>query len=789
MFKFNFSNGVLGLNARNLLYIRQLNSKESINFADSKLKTKHYLSARNIPVPKLYAVIKSHEDLNKFDFASLPGSVVLKPNKGSGGDGIIAFKERKGSNFITVNGRVVGLEELKSHIIDIIDGRFSMTNTKDTAFFEQRILTDNELAKYTYQGLPDVRIIVYNLIPVMAMLRLPTRESEGKANMAQGALGVGIDIGTGKPTYIAKKFNIIDEIPDVGKFDPKFKIPYWDEILLIASKCQQLTNLGYLACDIALDENNGPILLELNARAGLKVQIANKAPLRKRLEQIKDIKVNTPEKGVRLAKDLFTKKDQKISKQLVSKKIISLEENVELITKSGKYILKTLIDPQKKQTDISEQIVNEIGLKISDRNTVKLKLNLKNEKIITIGNVKKNLKNFELILGNKEIQNFLISPAKKAKLIPSNQKIVTKNKDFFIIPQIDYGTVDHLIHQVSSKTKFLSRIRPQNLLEELAKYNKDNSYNPQFYYKTSTDLLITLYQKLATIKTDDSPLGLVFENKKNELFNMLKIIEYIGTDDFSHYANILFPVPTESELKMAMKLKKNYKYYKELKVKKYYSAKEVGNIFKDVLSKYGLNQWKILFSDKIVADCSVSKNRIIFIKESAKFQEYRVNKLIAHEIETHVLTAENGKKQPYQIFQNGTANYLETQEGLAIYNQELALHIYPNNYFAAGPMYNAHLAINNSFTDAVEILRREGMSRNYAITCILKSKRGMNDTSKLGGIAKQAIYFRGAQKIDKFVKAGGKLEDLYIGKISIDELDTFKQIKSLNKPAILPNWY
>ncbi|HBZ98517.1 MAG TPA: alpha-L-glutamate ligase-like protein, partial [Pseudomonas sp.] len=39
---------------------------------------------------------------------------------------------------------------------------------------------------------PDIRIIVLMGYPIMAMLRLPTRQSGGKANLHQGAIGVGV---------------------------------------------------------------------------------------------------------------------------------------------------------------------------------------------------------------------------------------------------------------------------------------------------------------------------------------------------------------------------------------------------------------------------------------------------------------------------------------------------------------------------------------------------------------------------------------------------------------------
>jgi hypothetical protein len=128
----------------------------------------------------------------------------------------------------------------------------SVFQERTIPLFEQLIICDETLAKYAYKGLPDIRVVVHNLIPVMAMLRLPTKESDGKANLHLGAVGVGLDIGSGTATHIVHKNRIIDEVPGVGPIRG-FKIPYWDEILLIASKAQLATNLGYMAIDLVLD--------------------------------------------------------------------------------------------------------------------------------------------------------------------------------------------------------------------------------------------------------------------------------------------------------------------------------------------------------------------------------------------------------------------------------------------------------------------------------------------------------------------------------------------------------
>ena len=249
------NHGILGINARNLLYIRPYNPKKAIKMADDKIKTKQFLSARGVPVPKLFSIIRDHDELERFDFDTLPNNFVIKPNHGYGGEGIIPITAKKDGFWITAGGKKLSKTDLHDHINDILDGRFSISNIADSAFFEQLIISDERIGKYSYEGLPDIRVVVHNLIPVMAMLRLPTEESGGKANIHLGAVGVGIDIAKGVATHIAYKNRIIEELPGgLGKIRG-LKIPYWDEILHISSNVQLTTNLGYMACDLCIDKN------------------------------------------------------------------------------------------------------------------------------------------------------------------------------------------------------------------------------------------------------------------------------------------------------------------------------------------------------------------------------------------------------------------------------------------------------------------------------------------------------------------------------------------------------
>jgi hypothetical protein len=140
----------------------------------------------------------------------------------------------------------------------------------------------------------------------MAYMRLPTEESEGRANQSQGALGVGIDIGTGLTTYAAAhKTELIRYLPGTEIELRGIQIPFWDQVLLTAVKAANAADLVFAGVDLFIHKDKGPMVVELNYRPGLSIQIANQAGLRKRLERVEDLNVLNPKHGVRIAKALF----------------------------------------------------------------------------------------------------------------------------------------------------------------------------------------------------------------------------------------------------------------------------------------------------------------------------------------------------------------------------------------------------------------------------------------------------------------------------------------------------
>ena len=360
------NSGILGMNARNLLYIRPNNLKSAKRLADDKLLCKKVLKKNDLPAPDLIAKISNRQELESFDFNLLPASFVLKPNFGFGGEGILVVygKKKNAENiWIKADGSLVTELDLRNHIQNILDGSFSRTNIPDIAFFEERIKLSKVFKSYSYKGMPDVRVIVYNGVPVMAMLRLATKESEGKANLQLGGIGCGIDMATGVTTSsVQGKSKIIEYIPQTRLSLRGVRIPYWDRILEMAVLAQKASKLGFLGADIAIDRDRGPVFLELNARPGLSIQIANLDGLYNRLKRVEGLKVKSVSHGIKLAKNLFGGEIEEEIEEISGKKIIGTVEKVRLIGKNNEEIeVEAKIDTGAYSTSIDTELAKKLG--------------------------------------------------------------------------------------------------------------------------------------------------------------------------------------------------------------------------------------------------------------------------------------------------------------------------------------------------------------------------------------------------------------------------------------------
>lgn len=281
--------GVLGMNGRNVRYIARYNQRNLYPLVDDKLKTKRAAQDAGIAVPELLGVIESQWQMRGLQamIENWP-QFVIKPTRGSGGKGILVITGRDFDYYIKSNGRKLKLSELHHHINNVLSGLYSLGGKPDKVMFEDVIDFDASLEEFTYEGVPDIRIIVFRGFPVMAMMRCSTHSSDGRANLHQGAIGVGIDIVTGRSLQAVQHNRPVVIHPDTGKAFSELEIRNWDTILELAAGCYEMTGLGYIGCDIVLDRQKGPVILELNARPGLAIQVANGHGLAKRLAMVED---------------------------------------------------------------------------------------------------------------------------------------------------------------------------------------------------------------------------------------------------------------------------------------------------------------------------------------------------------------------------------------------------------------------------------------------------------------------------------------------------------------------
>lgn len=286
--------GIVGMNMRNVRYIAGYNPRRLFPLVDDKLQTKVLAEQANLAVPRLLGVVRVQKHVKQLvPFLEQYEQFVIKPAKGSGGKGIVVITGKTTEGFIKTDGSIITEAELHRHVSNILSGLYSLGGNPDVAMIEEKVEFYQVFDDFTYQGVPDLRIIVYRGYPVMSMARLSTSNSGGKANLHQGAVGAGIDVSTGRALHAIQHGLPITRHPDTGKELALLHIPHWRECLLQASRCYEVTGLGYLGADIVLDVNKGPLILELNARPGLAIQIANGEGLQKRLNHI-DTVADTP---------------------------------------------------------------------------------------------------------------------------------------------------------------------------------------------------------------------------------------------------------------------------------------------------------------------------------------------------------------------------------------------------------------------------------------------------------------------------------------------------------------
>ena len=281
---------VLGMNRRNAL-IARLNPREAIRGVNQKFETKQRLAAAGVPVPPTLALIAGEAEAADFDYASLPQAFAIKPNRGRRGEGVILVDGRCQGGWRKLDGEVLTEKMLRAHVGRILAGELSLEGgNSDAALIEPLIRTHPAFAQLVPFGLPDIRIICLHDVPLMAMTRLPTVESGGRANLHQGAVGAAIDFRDGTIVRAVLGQDEVFDHPSTQAALIGVQLPFWRETVEAARRCSGALGLGYVGVDLVIDATRGVQVLECNAFPGLEIQNVNGAGLGARIALVERLR-------------------------------------------------------------------------------------------------------------------------------------------------------------------------------------------------------------------------------------------------------------------------------------------------------------------------------------------------------------------------------------------------------------------------------------------------------------------------------------------------------------------
>ncbi|MCA9537890.1 MAG: hypothetical protein KC620_03315 [Myxococcales bacterium] len=274
---------VLGMNRRNLAFILPRNPRHLFPVADDKLRAKAVLTAAGVPMPETLALFERFDQLSGVE-ATLArfDECVIKPANGSGGRGILVLGRGADGALRTARGREMTGDALRRHVGDIIFGVYTLDHP-DVAIVERRLHPHPFFERLYPNALSDIRIIVVDGVPVLAMIRVPTNASDGKANLHQGGIGLGLDLPTGRVTRAWLKGRPVDAHPDTDAPLVDAQVPGWPAVLDCARRVGAAVDLRFLGVDLVLSRAGDPMVLEINVRPGLEIQNVTGVPLRAHL--------------------------------------------------------------------------------------------------------------------------------------------------------------------------------------------------------------------------------------------------------------------------------------------------------------------------------------------------------------------------------------------------------------------------------------------------------------------------------------------------------------------------
>lgn len=340
----------------------------------------------------------------------------------------------------------------------------------------------------------------------------------------------------------------------------------------------------------------------------------------------------------------------------------------------------------------------------------------------------------------------------------------------------NYEKIDAILYKIAYKLSSIPYL-PSNYQKEKEKFLKSKNYNPNFKYPKPNVDLAGIKRILLSLDIGADSIGQIFNDKRSELIKIIEMMQAMGTEKFTEISQSLYGVPNKSLVSLAWQLMNLH----DLPDNVFLSTSQVVTRLDYALRRYGFN-WNIKEKEMVSKACVNITNRTLYIKKDSFFTNKFVNRLIVHEIGTHILRYENGARQPYKIFSLGLKNYLGTEEGLAVVNEELHNCLTRSTLKTyAARVIAVHKALKCTFRETFDYIAPY-VGEDNAFDITLRVKRGLGNTRWAGAFTKDYLYLKGFIAVREFINNGGEIRKLYYGKVGVADLKKVEKIPGLINP-------
>jgi len=346
--------------------------------------------------------------------------------------------------------------------------------------------------------------------------------------------------------------------------------------------------------------------------------------------------------------------------------------------------------------------------------------------------------------------------------------------------------IDKQLHDIQANFQFLLLISPINTMEAKSEFKaQEFRTNPKFLYRLlpiDPDHLKEELFKINIRSIEDPTLAYLFTEKREEIEKQITMLKERGTSNFMFSSIRLYSSVDKPLYETAKHLLKEIPA-EDHSQSRWADAEELASKCREEINYY--KKFYPQLDSKVevkndIVGMLVSRGQL-YIGRSFSVPESRVEALVHHEVGTHILTYYNGLAQPFKQLSIGFAGYEELQEGIAVLAEYLVGGLSGDRLrlLAARVIAGHCLTEGSSFEETYRQLTQEyGLEHEAAFQVTARIHQG-------GGCTKDIIYLRGLLKLIDYLKDGGELEPLFIGKIALKHIPLMDELKmrDILKPA------